>query len=167
MRHMVIPYIMLSFSETKLLNTKRKAATRSPHSRSYSYRPRLQLLLIYSFKFFAFFTHGTTTIFFQLDFHFPINQVHPYRNRNLPSCNLELWPIIFTIELDSVNMNQLAGYIGQRAFCSKVLLEDTYRHIQTHTHRIDWSTCPLNWSVNTQSGKRGNKSENLVLLDLW
>jgi len=66
---------------------------------------------------------------------FSINRLHSYWN--LSSCDLELWPMPLTIEVDleSTKMNRLAKYLGQKSFRSTVIVR-THKH----TQRIDYST---------------------------
>jgi len=68
--------------------------------------------------------------------------------RNLSPCDLELWPWY----LDSVKINQLAKYQGQRSFHSKVVVWTrkhvrTHTHTHTHTHTQRYFTRPLKWSA--------------------
>jgi len=52
------------------------------------------------------------------------------------TCDLELWTITLAFErdLDRVKLNHYFKYLGQRLFCSKVIV---HTHTHTHTHTAD------------------------------
>ena len=68
------------------------------------------------------------------------------------SCDLKLWPVTVTYELDldKVKLNHRAKYLGESSghFVRKLLCGHTHRHTDTHTtNRLRYTA--TKWSVNT------------------
>jgi len=65
-------------------------------------------------------------------FHFSVSCTQSWK-RNFAFCDRKLWPITFTLnlDLDRVKLNRRAKYLGQRSFCSKVII---WTHRKKHTH---------------------------------
>jgi len=66
--------------------------------------------------------------------------IHSRKTIIFSSYDREIWPMIFTFELylDRVNVNHHGKYLGQRPFCSKVIVR-TQTDTQTNTYQTDCS----------------------------
>jgi len=78
------------------------------------------------------------------------------------SCSRQSWPITLTseLDLDNVNSNQPAKYLGQRSFNSKVIVRI---HWQTHIRPIAFPG-PLKWLIIIQYKIQRNASLVIKIL---